>query len=161
MLQIGEEAIIYFDTTQSTTKALRVATSEGLYQMMIWARYNTSINNFGVMLYPNNQSYSNAFTQISLWLDEERLFNYSINTSSGFSLYRIIQGGLHVSYLSTYTSGKFMLSWYVVVGSVGYGRLKFWVQRWNDITTPFTSLGTIDTNGSRNETLIILVRRLA
>jgi hypothetical protein len=159
-LGVGEEAIIYFDTTQSTTKPLRVATNEGLYQMMIWAKYDRSINNFSVGLFPNNQSYSGAFTDIGLWLDEGTYLGYTTGQGSMFGLGRIIQGGLLVCYFSTYRLGKFMLAWQTVVGSVPYGRLQFWVQRWNDTTTAWTSLGTISTNGSRNGTLIILVRRL-
>jgi hypothetical protein len=160
-LAIGEEAIIYFDTTQSTTKALRVATSEGLYQMLIWARYDTSTNSFA-FLYPNNQSYSNAFRAIALWLDESTstFLGHDALNFSGFWLGRIIQGGLFVCYFSTYRLGKFMLAQQTVVGSVPYGRLQFWGHRWNDTTTSWTSLGTISTN-ARNGVLTILVRRLA
>jgi len=158
-LQVGEEAIIYFDTTQSTTKPLRVKTNEGLYQMLIWAKYDTSINNF-VVLYPNNQSYNDAFTVIALWLDEGTYLGYETGRGSGFTLGRIIQGGLFMCYFSTYKLGKFMLAWQTVVGSVGHGRLKYLVQRWDDTTTSWSSLGTISTLGSRNGTLVILVRRL-
>jgi hypothetical protein len=160
-LAIGEEAIIYFDTTQSTTKNLRIATSEGLYQMMIWAKYDTRINNNRVVLYPNNQSYSNAITLIGLWLDEGTYLGYGTGVGSGFALARIIQGGLLMCYFSTYRLGKFMIVWHTVVGSVGHGRLWYGVQRWNDTTTSWSSLGTISTEGSQNGTLIILVRRLA
>jgi hypothetical protein len=163
MLQVGEEAIINFDTTQSTTKNLRIATSGGFYQMLIWAKYDTSINNSGVLLLPNNQSYNNAFTTLGMWLDEGTYsyFGHTSTTTSCFSLNRIIEGGLLLSYISTYTLGKFMILWLTAVGSIGYGRLAYFVQRWNDTTTPWTSLGTISTAGSVNGTLIILVRRLA
>ena len=161
LLQVGEEAIIYFDTTQSTTKNLRIATVEGLYQMLIWAKYDTSINNNQVILYPNNQSYANQFTLLCIWLDESNALGYGSSSSSGFNLIRIIEGGLHICYFSTYTLGKFMLAWQTVVGSVGHARLTYLVQRWNNTTTPWTSLGTISTVGSTNGTLIILVRRLA
>ena len=160
-LQVGEEAIIRFDTTQSTTKNLRVATVEGLYQMFIWARYDTSINNNRVALFPNNQSYSNAFTLIGLWLDGESTLGYGSGSISYFSLDRIIQGGLLLAYISTYTLGKFMIAWQNVVGSVGHGIFYNWIQRWNDTTTPWTKLGTISTADSVNGTLIIIVRRLA
>jgi len=159
-LQVGEEAIIYFDTTQSTTKNLRTATKEGLYQMLIWAKYDTSINNYQVMLYPNNQSYTDQFTWLGICLDEPSSVSRSTVTFSGFNLGRIIEGGLYVCYFSTYTLGKFMISWHVVVGSSGNGRLCYFVQRWNDTTTPWTSLGTISTAGLINGTLVILVRRL-
>jgi len=159
-LQVGEEAIIYFDTTQSTTKNLRIATNEGLYQMFIWAKYDTSINNYSVVLYPNNQSYSNAFKIIGLWLDEGTYLGYGTGTASGFGLGRIIEGGLLLCYFSTYRLGKFMIAWHKVVGSVVYGRLYYFVQRWDNTTTPWSSLGTINVAGSRNGTLIILVRRL-
>jgi len=160
-LQVGEEAIIRFDTTQSTTKNLRIATSEGLYQMFIWAKYDTRIDNYRVYLYPNNQSYSNAFTITSLWIDEGVNLFQSTIVRSGFKLGRIIQGGLLMCYFSTYRLGKFMMLWHTVVGSTGYGRLWYAVQRWNDTTTSWSSLGTISTEGLENGTLIILVRRLA
>jgi hypothetical protein len=158
-LQVGEEAIIYFDTTRNTVKPLRVKTNEGLYQMFIWARYDTSNNHF-VVLYPNNQSYSNAFTGIALWLNEGANLGHLTSRGSGFSLGRIIQGGLLMCYFSTYRLGKFMLLWQTVVGSVGFGRLLYMVQRWDDTRTSWSSLGTISTAGSRNGTLVILVRRL-
>jgi hypothetical protein len=159
-LQVGEEAIIYFDTTQSTTKNLRIATNEGLYQMFIWAKYDTSINNNQCILYPNNQSYSNAFKIIGLWLNEETSLGYGTDTISGFLLGRIIEGGLLLCFFSTYRLGKFMIAWHKVVGSVSHGRLYHFVQRWDDTTTPWSSLGTINVENSSNGTLIILVKRL-
>jgi hypothetical protein len=159
-LQVGEEAIIRFDTTQSTTKNLRVATVEGLYQMFIWAQYNTSIKSNQVVLFPNNQSYSNAFTITGLWLNEGTSLSYGTGSISHFILDRIIEGGLMLAYISTYTLGKFMIAWHNVVGSTGDARFHNWIQRWNDTTTPWTKLGTISTTGWVNGTLIIIVRRL-
>ena len=161
LLQVGEEAIIYFDTTKSTTKNLRIATQGGLYLIVIQVPYNTSINNSNCALYPNNQTYTNAITELATWADEGGSgVAVSSSSKSAFDLNRMIEGGLHVYYVSTYTIGKFMISWGTTVGSVSYGRLYYYVQRWNDTTTAWTSLGTIDTAGSSNGTLTILVRRL-
>jgi hypothetical protein len=162
MLQVGEEAIIYFDTTLSTTKNLRIATQEGIYLMFIHAPYNTTISNENCSLYPNNQTYSNAITKISIWTDEG-VTSVGAGTASrsSFSLERIIQGGFMVSYISTYTVGKFIVWLGTFVGSTSYCRSIYCVQRWNDTTTKWTSLGTVDTAGSSNGILKILVRRLA
>ncbi len=158
-LAVGEEAVYNWNTTSSLRKPLRIATSGGIYQILINAPFNTSAD-IGMHFYPNNTSYTNAFTMSEYYcLDGGPVGGYS-DTYSFLNFERLGSGGIAIAHCSTYTDRKFLniVERITRYTNGGMGVTMAW--RWNDTTTAWTSLGTLEVT-SANGTIYVLVRRLA
>ena len=158
-LQVGEEAYYYWDTNSSFTKPLRIATSGGIYQMIIVAPYQNK--NLWSHLLPNNRTYPGAFTYSKIgWTDGQTTLDPESGTYSkdAISLLLAFAGGITSVLISTYTEAKF--AYFIQrVTREGGGGIYWGGTRWNDTTTAWTSLGTLTTDW-KNGRVIILVRRL-
>lgn len=157
-LAVGEEAIYTWDTTASLSKPLYIATTQGIYLMVIQGPYQTSKD---ILLYlnPNNTTYTNAFT-LSLvgYSDGSTTPGGGVETYSAFSL-RGAASGITIAYISTYTTGKFLVLTQRITRKTNGGAVHLLGLRWNDTTTAWTSLGTLTTTAA-NGTINVLVRRL-
>jgi hypothetical protein len=155
----GEEVFYAWDTTASLSRPLYIATSDGIYQMIIVAPYQTG-SDIDTYLNPNNTTYSSAFTRANIgYQDGNSGISVATATISNFHLHQITAGGIGVYYLSTYTTSKFCL--YIIGGTrySGGGHIEYVRVRWNNTTTAWTSLGTLTTSAA-NGTVYILIRRL-
>ncbi len=159
-LSVGEEAIYFWYTYTSTNLPLRISTSEGVYEMIIIAPYQTTTDIYA-NLNPNNTTYSSAFTYSHVgWSDGGSSAGGISQTYSNFYLYFATSGGITVSYFTTYTNNKSNVFIQRNIRNYnGGGAVLIGGSRWNDTTIRWTSLGTLTTT-TGNGLIIVLVRRL-
>jgi hypothetical protein len=163
-LAIGEEVVYSWNTVAFYPNfPLKIATAEGLYQMIIVAPHQTS-HSISSYLYPNDSVYASAFRHSYVGMSENSgsVVSGDTVTYSSISLHRATSGGITVCFISTYTVAKFVV--FIQRGSKsttdGSGLLRLGGSRWIDFVTSWTSLGTLNTSAV-NGTIKILVRRLA
>ncbi len=160
MLQVGEEAIINF--TNRTYVPLRVALVEGgVYEL-----FSPEIPQ-GSLLYPNNIAYHSRFVFFRLcvywagpyydvdyddWTGPYYAVNYSGDMASGFYFFH----GINRVLIINNRSAKRMLMSY---GDILERHIGIAGCYWSDLTTQWTSLGTIRLAWPISS--YILVRRLA
>jgi hypothetical protein len=157
-LQVGEEAVYNWDTTASLNKALHIATSGGIYLLIVDAPYQTASDIVGA-LNPNNTTYSNVFTRTYIsFVDGGSSPLGATVTDSAFTLEYATSGGIVVMYLSTFTNRKFS---YALERDTrtNSGDTRLFSVRWNDTSTAWTSLGTLTTTAA-NGTINVVVRRI-
>jgi hypothetical protein len=160
MLRVGEEAIINF--TNATSVPLRIATGDGTYYEMDVVVSNNVGTSGGaaasVFLNPNNTTYSNAFLYVEILRGAGGTGLWSAYfTHSAFRLGWAI-GDIRV-FIINFTTHKSVKGIDMQTGTNDTPVVHLYASSWNDITTVWTSLGTItfpqQTSG------YILVRRLA
>jgi hypothetical protein len=158
-LERGEEIVYSWDTTVSLNRPLFIATSGGIYQMIITNLYQNASDIF-TYLNPNNTTYSNAFTtSIVGWQDMYTSAIGGSYTENAFNLYNATSGGITEIFLSTYKYAKFSVFIQRSSRKTGGGCIFFGGSSWNDTTTDWTSLGTLTTTAAHGG-VIILVRRV-
>jgi len=158
-LAVGEEVIYSWDTTRTTSLPLRIATGDGIYQIILRAPFYQA--DFDGALLPNNTSYSNAFTFSRVGWDDGG--TVPTGFSSTFSSFYIphLTSGISLVIVSTFTNSKFLLAIQRATRSLTYGGGCIYLVglRWNDTATAWSSLGTLITTRT-NGTITVLVRRL-
>ena len=158
MLQVGEEAIVNF--TNATSVALHIATQSGTYYEMDVVVSNNVGTSGGVgapvYLNPNNTTYSNAFSYVTVY----RNTGSSGSSSAAYSAFRLswAAGDIRV-YLINFTTHKSVKGLDMITGLSEAPVITLYACQWNDTTTAWTSLGTITFPQSTSG--YILVRRLA
>jgi len=158
-LKLGEEAFYVWDTTQSTSLPLLIRVSGYLYELIVLAP-RTSFPLY-LFLYPNNTSYSNAFSRTVIYPNGSgvEVYNWK-DTGSAIFYEQVGGGGMLVSWLQTMTSNKGEMHHMTLQHTGPNFSLHMQVaHRWNDTSTVWYSLGTLvitDANG----TLYVSVRRL-
>jgi len=157
-LQVGEEAYIRWDTNQSTSCNLRIATFEGLYLVIIIAPFQQNAN-IETYFYPNNTSYSNAFVYSCIASADGGSVGSARYVLNCMYLSQITSGGIGECYFSTFTKAKFCIGYEKNSRSSYGGAIYMFGNQWQDTTTLWTSLGTITTSQS-NDVIYILIRRL-
>jgi len=82
-LQLGEEAYYEWNTTVSTSLPLRIQVSGMLYEMIVVVP-NRKTNAIGLVLYPNNTTYSSAFRRTVVYPDgsSSNVYNWKDAPSS-------------------------------------------------------------------------------
>jgi len=158
MLQVGEEAIIRF--TDTTSVPLRIATQSGTYYEMDIVVSNNVGTSGGtpttIFLNPNNTTYSNAFSYVEI-------FKTNVGPGHNFFTYSAFRMGWAIGdvrvYIINFTTHKSVKGIDMQTGTSDAPVVHLYASQWNDLTTLWTSLGTItfpqETSG------YILVRRLA
>jgi hypothetical protein len=159
MLQVGEEAYILWDTTTNTNRPLHIATTEGLYMMLIIAPFQKTLN-IDTYLYPNNTSYTNAIVYSNIASADGGIVGSARFVLSYMFLSQATSGGISECYISTFTNAKFCIGYSKISRNHYGGAIFTFGNQWENTTIPWTSLGTLSTSAS-NGTIHVLVRRLA
>jgi len=158
LLQPGYNAIINF--TNTTTVPLHIATPNNSYYELHIIPSNTGgidiASDARVYLYPNNQAYTNAFHLTQIWRNSN-VFSNSSGNAPGFRIAQTFSAA--TAWVINHTQYRNVRTIFNVYGtSTGWPALVITTTDWRDITTPWTSLGTIvfpqNTSGT------IIVRRL-
>jgi hypothetical protein len=159
LLQVGEEA--YFSFSNASSVALHIATQSGTYYEMHVICSNTggtsngSTN--GIILLPNNTSYSNAIKSAYIYRDGSASNNGN-STYSGFLLGEGYSSSIiYITNFTQYKNTRAIFDFYGVSNS--YPALYLVSCDWQDTSTAWTSLGTVSFPQSSSG--YILVRRLA
>jgi hypothetical protein len=158
LLQVGEEAIIYFSNT--TIVPLHIQTQDGTYYEISILPSNNAGTSEGtsnpIFLNPNNTTYSNAFKYAEIL----RNMNVLLSSYSTFSSFRIAgvisKIKLFLENTVTFKSINGIATTYGI--SSDDSTINCFSSTWMDITTQWTSLGTI--TFPQNTSGYILVRRL-
>jgi len=159
LLQIGEEIIYTWDTTKSLTKPLYIANAGGWYEMDIVFPVYTGVNG-RLFLYPNNTVYVNAFTWGGFSVPDGVAPGGGSGTSSGFYLHKAGLSGYTKVFVSTFVACKMVLC--ILRGyHPDFNAMSTLVifSSWNDITTYWTSFGTLVAEQPNSEAFI-RIRRL-
>jgi hypothetical protein len=158
MLQVGEEAIIWF--TDTTSVPLRIATQSGTYYEMdivVSSNVGTSGGTMApIFLNPNNTTYSNAFSYVEIFRNDGVL-GHNFFTYSAFRMGWAI--GDVRAYIINFTTHKSVKGIDMQTGTSDAPVVHLYASQWNDLTTLWTSLGTI--TFPQGTSGYILVRRLA
>jgi len=153
-LSVGQVAYISF--TSATSVPLHIATQNGTYYEMNVVCSNTTGNNGFVYLYPNNTTYSNAFSYFEYWI-----YTGGSNSFGGTMSAFCIGSDTPVStvFISNYTTFKNSRELQLEMATSVPCVLRFGGCVWNDTTTSWTSLGTLIFPTA--DSGYVLVRRLA
>jgi len=155
-LQLGEEAFYEWNTTVNLNCPLHIAVSGKLYELICIipnrASYAIHMN-----LFPNNTGYASAFQRTTIFPDGNNSSVLNWKDTRNIILYEQIGGGgMLVSLLQTTTGSKNEMHRMILLSNQPMQG----AHKWNDTTTVWSSLGTLQID-SANGTIYILVRRLA
>jgi hypothetical protein len=164
-LDVGQEAIINFNNTQNV--ALHISTKSGtLYNLYIYITNPSFAQGSGgtetpAYLYPNNTSYSNAMYRAGWLVDSKGNTGNASGNDSAFVIIASMNPANCHSTIFNEKTHKSTISHSVHAGGNGnnYARWQSVNSVWNDYSTDWTSLGTI--NFPISTSGYILVRRVS
>jgi hypothetical protein len=158
LLQVGEEAIIYF--SNATSVPLHIQTQSGTYYEIDVLPSNNAGTSGGtsnhIFLNPNNTTYSNAFKYAEVFRNISQ-FDSHYYTFSSFKIgYAFSKTKMFLENTTTFKSINGISTIYGT--SLDDATIASFSTTWIDTTTQWTSLGTI--TFPQNTSGYILVRRL-
>ena len=153
-LRRGETAVVNYSA--ATNVPLRIKTVEGEYEITITGVSTTNTNNNDITLSPNNTSYANSFSLRNIWVSSGNGHGTEVVSGTN-AVFRVGQGlGLRSTLkISTITLNKLLHGIMNTKFSDGTFYTGTQIVTWNDVTTAWSSLGTITFPFSQSGTIII------
>lgn len=161
LLKRGETAIVQF--TNATSVALHVQTVEGMYELFAVNKGHSDITACDLQLLANNTTYANAITRADMQVDHSFSasggvsisgFNYPMDR---FYIWSLGTAAFFRISVSTFTWGKGLSAQVTAMSSTNHLNAAM-AAIWNDVSTAWTSLGTVQWPYAKSGTFVI--RRL-
>jgi Glycine rich protein len=171
-LNIGQTA--YYDTGSSTSTGIALNINCGdnqCYEILVLHKGTTGNNlNYDIAVYPNNTTYSGQFNYLGITCSSGVAFvNNYYNGSMQYFWFDDENGSVYPPYIHklwayTGTTYSYPIVMNLAAGGGGtsssYGAYNFTAAVWNQTSTRWTSLGTINVTGGGVAPLLILVTRV-